>query len=67
MWPNDFGEKGWAGPQPPVGDDAHRYFFRLYALRGPARLPTRPTAADMHPAVDDIALASGTTVGLYQR
>ncbi|WP_416237042.1 hypothetical protein [Streptomyces sp. RB17] len=34
---NGFGERccGWAGPQPPVGDDAHDYVFRLYALPAP--------------------------------
>ncbi len=67
VWPNDFGGKGWGGPQPAVGDDAHRYFFRLYALHAPVRLLAQPTAADVHRAVDDTALASGTTVGLYQR
>ncbi len=66
-WTNGFGEQGWAGPQPPVGDRAHRYFFRLYALPAPVRLPAKPTAADVHGVVDDTALASGTTVGLYQR
>jgi Raf kinase inhibitor-like YbhB/YbcL family protein len=66
-WPNGFGEKGWGGPQPPVGDAAHRYFFRLYALPSPVRLPAEPDADDVHGAVDDVALASGTRVGLYQR
>jgi phosphatidylethanolamine-binding protein (PEBP) family uncharacterized protein len=28
---NGFGEQGWGGPQPLVGDNAHRYFLRLYA------------------------------------
>jgi Raf kinase inhibitor-like YbhB/YbcL family protein len=65
--PNDFGETGWGGPQPPAGDDAHRYLFRLYALPEPVRLPAEPTAAQVHQAVDGAALASGTTVGLYQR
>src|SRR5262245_57478591 len=31
-WVNDFGELGWSGPQPPVGEDPHRYFFRLFAV-----------------------------------
>jgi phosphatidylethanolamine-binding protein (PEBP) family uncharacterized protein len=62
-----FGEKGWGGPQPPVGDNAHRNVFRLYALNQPARQPAEPTADDMHRAVDEVALASGTTVGTYQR
>ncbi len=66
-WPNGFGEKGWGGPQPPVGDDAHRYFFRLYALGQPVRLPAEPGIDDAHRAVDNTASASGTTVGLYQR
>jgi Raf kinase inhibitor-like YbhB/YbcL family protein len=66
-WRNSFGERGWGGPQPPKGDDAHRYFFRMYALSRPARLPAEPTVDDVHRAVDNAALASGTTVGLYKR
>ena|ERR671931_1543880 len=66
-WPNGFGDRGWAGPQPPVGDRPHRYFFRLYALDQPIRLPSRPTADDVHRQVDRDALASGSTVGRYQR
>jgi len=66
-WPNGFGEKGWGGPRPPAGDNPHRYFFRLYALRQPVRLPAEPTADGVHRAVDDQALATGTLVGLYQR
>lgn len=30
---NGFGELGWAGPDPPPGDDPHAYLFRLFALR----------------------------------
>jgi Raf kinase inhibitor-like YbhB/YbcL family protein len=67
QWANGFGETGWGGPQPPVGDNAHRYFFRLYALDRPVRLPAAPTVDDVHRAVDDAALASGILVGLYQR
>ncbi|HEX6873484.1 MAG TPA: YbhB/YbcL family Raf kinase inhibitor-like protein [Micromonosporaceae bacterium] len=66
-WANDFGERGWGGPQPPAGDKAHRYFFRLYALAKPVRLPSRPAPADVHRQVDEAALASGTVVGVYQR
>lgn len=64
---NGFGERGWGGPMPPVGDEAHRYFFRLYALREPVRLDGGATADDVHRAVDGRQLASGTIVGTYQR
>jgi Raf kinase inhibitor-like YbhB/YbcL family protein len=66
-WPNAFGETGWGGPQPPVGDKPHRYFFRLYALPEPVRLPANPSLDAVHRAVEESALASGTTVGVYQR
>lgn len=29
---NDFGETGWGGPAPPIGDTPHSYLFRLFAL-----------------------------------
>jgi Raf kinase inhibitor-like YbhB/YbcL family protein len=67
-WPNGFGERGWGGPQPPVGDKAHRYVFHLYALADPVRLPARPSASDVQRRVESATLlASATTVGTYQR
>lgn len=36
--PYRFGELDWGGPQPPIGDEPHRYFFRLYAADRPLRL-----------------------------
>ncbi|WP_026257636.1 YbhB/YbcL family Raf kinase inhibitor-like protein [Actinopolymorpha alba] len=66
-WQNAFGELGWGGPAPPPGDRAHRYFFRLYALPGPVRLPRHPSADDIHRVADKVALARGTLVGLFQR
>ncbi|MGW0394614.1 YbhB/YbcL family Raf kinase inhibitor-like protein [Streptomyces sp. NPDC003042] len=65
--PTGWGEPGWGGPRPPHGDQAHRYFFRIYALPEPVSLPDGATADDVHAAVDDRQLASGTLVGLYQR
>ncbi|WP_225850218.1 YbhB/YbcL family Raf kinase inhibitor-like protein [Streptomyces sp. HPF1205] len=64
---NGFGQARWGGPQPPVGDEAHRYFFRLYALPAPVELPGGAGADDVHRAVDHLRLASGTLVGLFQR
>ncbi|MFJ5548121.1 YbhB/YbcL family Raf kinase inhibitor-like protein [Streptomyces sp. NPDC093225] len=66
-WPNGFGRLGWGGPMPPPGHGPHRYFFRLYALSHPVRLPERPTVDAVHGAVRDLQLASGTLVGTYQR
>ncbi|GIH20480.1 YbhB/YbcL family Raf kinase inhibitor-like protein [Rugosimonospora africana] len=66
-WPNGFGDAGWAGPQPPAGDPAHRYVFHLYALGQPIQLPDAPTAYDVHQHVDNAAVASGSTVGMFQR
>lgn len=66
-WPNAFGSTGWAGPQPPHGDDPHRYFFRLYAVARPLDLPSRPQANDVHEATAVQERASGTLVGMFAR
>lgn len=67
QWPNDFGATGWGGPQPPVGDEPHRYFFRLYALPEAPALPAHPSARDVHQAVDGHASATGNLVGRFAR
>jgi Raf kinase inhibitor-like YbhB/YbcL family protein len=64
---NDFGELGWGGPRPPVGDDSHRYFFRLYAADRPLGLREGATAADLRSALDGHELALGNLVGLFGR
>jgi Raf kinase inhibitor-like YbhB/YbcL family protein len=67
VWCNDFGEFGYSGPQPPVGDQAHRYFFRVFALAEPLRLPRHPSAANVHRTIRGAELTSGALVGRYQR
>ena len=67
VWRNDFGEFGYSGPQPPVGDQAHRYFFRVFALAEPVRLPRHPSAATVHLTIRGTELASGALLGRYQR
>jgi Raf kinase inhibitor-like YbhB/YbcL family protein len=66
---NGFGETGWGGPQPPVGDSAHRYFFRVYALPGPLPLSSADgaDADEVRQVAEQQQLASGTLVGRYQR
>ncbi|MDT0345044.1 YbhB/YbcL family Raf kinase inhibitor-like protein [Streptomyces litchfieldiae] len=64
---NGFGDRGWDGPQPPVGDPAHRYFFHLYALPEHVPVPEGASAAEVHRLLDRRQLASGTLMGLHQR
>ena len=66
-WVNDFGEPAYGGPQPPVGDDAHRYFFRLYALPSPLELSPDAPVDQVRQRLRDEALATGTLVGLFAR
>ena len=66
-WTNDFGEPAYGGPQPPVGDDAHRYFFRLYALPSPLDLSPDTPVDQVRRRLQDDALATGTLVGLFAR
>ena len=66
-WENDFGDMGYGGPQPVVGDDPHRYVFRLFALDAPlgVRPGSAPSAA--RAVLDDRRLATGTLIGLFAR
>ena len=64
---NGFGEEGYGGPLPPVGDPPHRYFFRVYAASAPLGLTGAPSADDLRQALEGKELASGTLVGTYQR
>ena len=67
MVTNDFGEPGYGGPRPPVGDDAHRYFFRVFAASEPLGLRPGFSGEDLRRTITGKELASGTLVGLYQR
>ena len=64
---NDFDDLGWGGPQPPIGDDAHRYFFHLYAADRPLGLADGASADDLRAAIEGHQLAHGTLVGLFGR
>ena len=57
---NDFGRTGYGGPCPPAGP-AHRYLFRLYALRVPLRL-----AAGAGPRAFERALRAGSVLAAAQ-
>lgn len=64
---NGFGDVGWGGPHPPVGDDPHRYFFRLYAVDQALVFDEGMSAEDVHAALEGHVLARGTLVGRFGR
>lgn len=65
---NDFGNKSYDGPEPPAGDDAHHYHFKLAALdTGHIDLPRKPLAQDLWRAVAPHIIAETEIIGLYQR
>jgi Raf kinase inhibitor-like YbhB/YbcL family protein len=66
-WPNGFGSTGWGGPQPPKGDNPHRYFFHLYAVSQPLDVPSTPMAEEVRRVAEQNQLASGTLVGTFAR
>ena len=66
-WKNDFGRNGYGGPRPPIGDEAHRYFFRLYALAEPLDVAPGADLDEVRAALDARKLATGTLVGLFAR
>lgn len=64
---NGFGNAGWDGPMPPVGDQPHRYFFKLYALDRRVELADDAAADTVRTALEEQAVAGGTLVGRYAR
>jgi Raf kinase inhibitor-like YbhB/YbcL family protein len=64
---NGFGQSGWGGPRPPVGDDPHRYFFRLCAADKRLSLGEGVNAEQVHAALEGHLIACGTLVGLFGR
>ena len=65
---NDFGNRGYDGPQPPRGHGTHHYHFRLFAL-GVAELgvPEDCGAQEVLEAARANALEEGDSVGLSER
>lgn len=63
---NDFGKIGYGGPCPPSGD-AHRYFFKLYALDAKLNLKAGATKPDVEGAMKGRILAHAEMIGKYGR
>ena len=64
----DFGNKGYGGPCPPVGDKPHHYHFTVYALKvDKLDVPGNATAAMVGFNIHANRLASASVTGLYAR
>lgn len=65
---NDFGEIGYGGPCPPVGDPPHHYVITVWALRS-TRLPVGPDAggSTIEAALQRDAIASAHAKLTYGR
>jgi len=64
-WPTD--NIGYRGPAPPPKDDAHRYFFKLYALDTALSLEPGLTKNELLDAIEGHVLARGQLLGTYDR
>jgi Raf kinase inhibitor-like YbhB/YbcL family protein len=64
----DFGQPGYGGPCPPVGDKPHRYIFTVHALKV-AKLPLDATASGAMVGffLGQNAIAKATVTGIYGR
>jgi Raf kinase inhibitor-like YbhB/YbcL family protein len=65
---NDFGKPGYGGPCPPRGHGAHRYFFRLSALKVDSLgLPPGAKRGDLVEAMKGQVLAEAQYMGRFER
>lgn len=65
---NDFGSGGYRGPCPPRGKGAHRYRFRLLALKvDHLYAPGAPNVADVERAARRQVLGTATLIAKYAR
>lgn len=60
---NDFNKIGYDGPCPPSG--LHQYFFKLYALDAPLKLPAGASKAQVLKAMQKHILGWTQIMGLY--
>jgi Raf kinase inhibitor-like YbhB/YbcL family protein len=63
---NDFGKIGYGGPCPPSGP-AHRYFFKLYALRDKTGLKPGAGKADLERAMTGKIVEQASLTGKFGR
>lgn len=64
---NANGVPGYAGPRPPEGDPAHRYFVQVFALDKMLDLPLGASRAEILGACEGHVLATGVLQGKFAR
>ena len=63
---NDFGEIGYGGPCPTIGE-THRYYWRLYALDAPCDLGPGATRAQLIDWMQDHKLGTSELMARFNR
>jgi len=64
---NFFGDVGYGGPCPPIGEEAHLYRLTAYALNQRLELADGVPAAEFLDAIATVTVASADVSGYYQR
>lgn len=64
---NAFGNSEWLLPDPPLGDEPHRYVFQLFALDLPLTLMPGASREDLIAAMDGHVLAVALLTGTFAR
>lgn len=63
---NFFGDVGYGGPCPPLGEDPHEYKLTVYALNQPLGLADRTPATEFLDVIETFAIGSTDLTGTYQ-
>lgn len=63
---NDFGDRGWGGPQCPPGHGPHHYYFWVYALDTELGAPPGLTRRQLLDRMSDHVLEQNRVIGTYE-
>ena len=62
---NYLGQQGYAGPKPPKDSKPHRYYFQIFAVDTPQKLPPGLDRQQLMKKFKGHVLTTGEMVGLY--
>jgi Raf kinase inhibitor-like YbhB/YbcL family protein len=60
-------EPGYTGPNPPIWDHSHRYYFKLFALSSPIEIKEGAGRDEFYKAIDGKIIGEATLLGLYEK